>query len=533
MAFRIDKIPNRNYPPTLLLRQYWREGKRIRKKTLGNLTHLPPSIIAGFEILLKGGIAFDRDQPPLTAIRSLPHGAVLAVLDTLKQLDLKRILSRTKNRNQQLACAAIVARILNPASKLATARSLSAESSLGELLDLGPVSGNELLELLDWLVQRQPWIEKSLARRHLKDATLVLYDVTSSYVEGQCNALAAFGHNRDGKKGKKQIVFGLLCSADGCPVAVEVFRGNTADPLTLGPQIAKLKQRFSMDRIAQVGDRGMITTARIREQLRLSELDWISTLKSTDIRKLVSAPPGQAALRPEQLEDDAVAEVSSPDFPSERLIVCFNPRRKEDRRRNREQLLTATEKELQHIAASVSRKGSRLQGKVNIAKRVEQGIGKFKMRKHFAIDIQERQLTWQRREDTLKAESRLDGIYVIRTSLDKSTLDAFKTVESYKNLSQVERAFRNMKSGLEVRPIYVYNADHVRGHVFLCMLAYYVEWHMRRKLAPILFEDDDRERARRQRPTPVSKARPSDRARRKAATKKTADGLDVSSFASL
>ena len=361
----------------------------------------------------------------------------------------------------------------------------------------------------------------------------MLYDVTSSYVEGQCNALAAFGYNRDGKKGKKQIVFGLLCSAEGCPVAVEVFRGNTSDPMTVGPQITKLKQRFGITQIALVGDRGMLTAARIRDDLRPSGLDWVTILNSKQIRKLAAGSPREAELRPDELVADGVMEISGTDFPGERLIVCFNPRRAKDRARNRDQLLSATESELASIAASVAQQGSKLRGAANIAKRVEQGIGKWKMRKHFTIEIGDCELKWQRRSDTIEAESRLDGIYIIRTSLNTSAIGASQAVESYKNLSQVEQAFRTMKSGLEVRPIYVYSANHVRGHVFLCMLAYYVEWHMRRKLAPLLFQDNDRQGARNARSSPVAKAKPSQRAKQKADTKKTADGHTVSSFASL
>ena len=530
MAFNIERVPNQAGKPAVLLRQAWREGSRIRKKTIANLSMLPDHVVEGFRTVLKGGVAVGEIGDLMTVERSLAHGHVMAVLGTCRRLGFERLLHRHESRQRQLALAAVVARVLNPDSKLATARRLSPEtatSSLGPLLSLGPVSGNEMLAMLDWLLGRQRWIERVLARRHLEDATLILYDVSSSFIEGRMCPLAAFGHNRDGKRGKQQVVFGLLCSSGGCPIAVEVFAGNTGDPATLASQVARIRRRFSMARVALVGDRGMITTARIREDLEPVGLAWVSALKTADLRRLSSGT--EPALSPEALVADQVAEITSPDFPGERLMVCLNPRLRDDRRRKRENLLRATEEVLEAIAASV--RAGTLKGAARIGHRVGREANRRKVEKHFAITITDTSFTWSRRQEKIDREARLDGIYVIRTSLEDIAPDA--AVEAYKSLAAVERAFRVAKSDLKIRPVYVYTTDHVRGHVFLCMLAYYVEWHMRRRLAPLLFEDDDREAARRQRATPVEKAQVSPSARRKAKTKVTPDGLPVHSFRTL
>ena len=433
---------------------------------------------------------------------------------------------------RQLALAAVAARVLSPDSKLATARRLSPEtatSSLGALLGLGPVGGNEMLAMLDWLLGRQPWIERSLANRHLGGGTLILYDVSSSYLEGTRCPLAAFGHSRDGKKGKQQIVFGLLCAADGCPVAVEVFPGNSADPTTVAPQVRRIRDRFGIDRVALVGDRGMITSARIRDDLEPAGLDWISALKTQDIRRLLKEGDdgAPAPLDPEALAPDAVAEIAGPDFPGERLMVCLNPRLREERRRKREDLLRSTEAALERIAASV--RSGRLQGRERIGRRVGREANRRKVEKHFRLEIGDGEFRCERDRDRIAAEARLDGVCIVRTSLDAASMGAAEAVEACKSLAGVERAFRNAKSDLRIRPIYVYTEDHVRARVFLCMLALHVEWHMRRRLAPMLFEEDDREAARAGRETPVGPARPSESARRKAAAKRTADGLPAHS----
>ena len=541
MSYHLESIPNRNSRPTLLIREAWREGKRIRKKTRANLTGMPEPLVNGIRALLKGGIALESVEDAFTIRRALPHGHVAAGLATLRRLGLVRLLHRHPGRQRDLAIAGILARLLDPGSKLAAARHLSpdtAASSLGAVLGLGPVTGNELLDMLDWLLRRQRHIEKSLAHRHLGEATLILYDVTSSFLEGGCCPLAAFGHNRDGKKGKKQIVFGLLCTEEGCPVAVEVFAGNRGDPMTLGAQIAKIRDRFGVGRVALVGDRGMITTARIREELEPATLDWISALKATDIRKLLrqqGADGGEPApLCPEALVPDQVAEIVSPEFPGERLLVCLNPRLREQRARKREALLEATEEILETISQGLGRPGAPHRGRDWINRRVGREANRRKVEKHFQITVTDEALTWSRNQEKIAAEARLDGLYVIRTSLDAATMGPGKVVEAYKSLSRVEQAFRSLKTTrLQVRPVYVYNADRVRAHLFLCMLAYYVEWHLRRRLAPLLFEDDDRQQARAKRTSPVQPAQISDRAKAKADTKTTAEGFPVHSLKTL
>ena len=538
MAISIDIIPNRNSPPAILLREAWREGKKIKRRTLANLSHVPSPLIDGFRGLLKGGAVIQNLDDACTIQRSLPHGHVSAVIGMARKLGFERLLDRKASRRRDLALAAIVARVLAPGSKLACARSISQEtasSSLGAALSLGKVSGNEVLNMLDWLLERQPWIEKALAKRHLGQNTLILYDVSSSFVEGKACPLAAFGHNRDGKKGKKQITYGLLCARNGCPVVIEVFSGNTSDPATVSKQIDKIRNRFGIEKVALVGDRGMITTARIRNELQPVTLDWISAFKTADIRKLIRTPDeGSAPLVPERLIPDSVAEITSPDYPSERLMVCLNPRLREERARKREDLLAATEATLEKIALSVRRPGSRLKGRDRIFHRLGREANRRKVEKHFDITVTDDGLVWARNQEKIVEEARLDGIYVVRTSLPSDALDNRETVEAYKSLSQVEQAFRALKTTrLRIRPIHVHTAAHVRGHVFLCMLAWYVEWHMRQKLAPILFEDDDPEGARRKRASPVQKAEVSDRALHKAASKATMDGLPVHSMTTL
>ncbi len=529
----IARVPNRNSPPAMLLRQSYRDGPKVRTRTLANLSKWPPELVEGLRTLLNGGVAVGRAEDAFTIHRALPHGHVAAVLGTLKKLGLDRRLGRVAERRVKLIVALIVARVLEPASKLATARMLdpaTAASSLAPVLGLGPVDADELYAALDWLVGQQARIETALAKRHLEDGTLVLYDVTSSYLEGRCCELARFGHNRDGKKAKLQIVFGLMCAPDGCPIAVEVFDGNTGDPATLGSQIDKLKRRFRLKRVVLVGDRGLITQARLEADLKPAGLDWITALRAPAIRRLVHGGALQLSL----FDERDLAEISSPEYPGERLVVCRNPLLADQRRRKREALLTATENHLEAIAAATRRAKRPLRGRDKIALRVGRVIDRHKMAKHFRLSITDDGLAYPRDQAGIAAEAALDGFYVIRTNVPAATLDADATVRAYKSLAAVERAFRSLKTvDLEVRPIYHRRTKRVRAHVFLCMLAYYVEWHMRSRLAPILFDDDDKQAAEARRGSVVQPAERSTKAQNKARSKRTEDGLPVHSFRTL
>ncbi len=540
MPFHVETIPNRGSRPAVLIREAWREDGRLRKRTVANLTRLPPHVVDGVRALFRGGVAVARPGDAFAIRRALPHGHVAAVPGTMRRLGLVRILGRGAHRMRDLAVAAVVARIVDPASRPATARALdpeTASTSLGTVLGPGPVTGNEMLGMLDWLLRRQPWIEKGLANRHLKGGnTLILCDVSSSHLEGRCRPLAAFGHSRDGKKGKRQIVYGLLCAADGCPVAVEVFAGNASDPSTVPGQVERMRKRFGIERVALVGDRGMLATARIREDIAPAGLDWIPALKTGDIRRLLRAGPdgAPAPLVPEALVPDAVAEVTGPDFPGERLMVCLNPRLREERRRKREDLLRATEEALAGIAAAAARRRPGPANRDRTLRALGREASRRKVEKHFDVDVRDGGMDRARNAGRIEAEARLDGVHVIRTGLDAEAIGTEETVEDCKSLARVERAFHTMKpSRLRIRPVRVCSEDHVRARVFLCMLACHVEWHMRRRLAPILFEDDDREGARAQRNSPVEPAGVSERAEAKAATKRTPDGLPVHSLRTL
>jgi len=527
----IESVPNRSSPPAILLRESFRENGRVRKRTLANLSDWPTTLVEGFRPLLKGGVAVAEEG--IAIRRALPHGHAAAVLGTIRAIGLDRLLGKpTDKRLAPLTIALIASRLVSPASKLATARDLAADtacSSLGRLLQLGAVDEVELYRALDWLGARQAAIEGALARRHLKDGALVLYDVSSSWLEGRCCELARFGYSRDGKKGKLQIVYGLLCAADGCPVAVEVFEGNTADPMTLSAQIDKLKERFGLSRVVLVGDRGMITSARIRDELRPAGLDWITALRAPQIRALVDAGAFQLSL----FDERDLAEITAPDFPGERLVVCRNPLLAEERTRKREDLLHATEAALTKLADQIAR-GTGPTGQDKIARGVGRIENRYKLAKLFDITVAEDGFTFGRNHARIADEARLDGFYVIRTSVEDKALAAENVVGAYKSLARVERAFRSLKTvDLHLRPIHHWLAPRVRAHVFLCMLACHVEWHMRERLKPILFDDDDPATAARQRTSIVAPAQPSPAALRKRASKLTANGGPVHSFQSL
>jgi hypothetical protein len=516
-----------------LLRRSYREGERVRHETLGNLSHLPTDLIDLIRRRLSNGAPLD-DGSGWEIVRSLPHGHVVATFGTLRALGLDNILGSRSCRERDLIVAMIVTRILQPASKLATARGLkeeTASSSLAAELHLGALDDKELYEALDWLRSRQQRIENKLARKHLQDGTLVLYDVSSSYYTGRGGSLVRHGYSRDGRREFPQIVYGLLCNAAGCPLAIEVFAGNTADPNTLATQVRKVRRRFGVSRVVFVGDRGMITSKRIDDELRdIDGLDWISALRSDNIRQLVAE--GTIALS--LFDERDLAEVTSPLYPGERLMVCRNPLLAERRRRKRDELLAATEAKLSAIVAATQRRQRPLRGQAAIGMRVGRVLNQFKMGKHFLLEISDNGFSFRRDEAHIAAEAALDGLYVVRTSLSAETLSSSETVRAYKDLSKVERAFRCVKTvDLKVRPIFHWLDDRIRAHVFLCMLAYYVEWHLRQKLAPLLFDDHEREAAEQERASIVAPAPRSEAAQRKDQSKETDDGYAVHSFRTL
>jgi transposase len=529
----IEAVPNRNSPPAILLRESFRHEGKVRKRTLCNLSDWSAAHVEGLRGVLKGGTVIPPEHDAFTVTRSLPHGHVAAALGTARKIGLDRILGPDGDRCRDLVLAMLTGRILDPVSKLAAARTLSpatASSSLGEVLGLGCVNDAELYAALDWLLERQAAIETALARRHLQNGTLVLYDVSSSYMEGRRCRLAKRGYSRDGKKGTLQIVYGLLCAPDGCPVAIEVFDGNTGDPSTLAPQIDKLKQRFGLSHVVLVGDRGMITEARITEDVKSAGLDWITALRAPAIKELLNSGALQLTL----FDQRDMASITSPDFPGERLVVCRNPDLAAERTRKREELLGATEKDLARIKTAVERKRNPLRGSAEIGLAVGAVLNTYKMKKHFDLTITDAAFNFTRKTDAIAAEAATDGLYVVRTSLSEATLGDADTVRSYKSLALVERAFRCIKTvDLNVRPVYHWLEGRVRAHVFLCMLAYYLEWHMRQCLAPMLFDDVDKEEAEALRSSVVAQAQRSKVAVKKQTTGMTPDGLPVHSFRTL
>lgn len=523
----IDIVPNRKSPPAVLLRKAWREGGKVRRRTVGNLTGLSDAQIQAIRQVLKGKTLAPIEDV-FTIERSLPHGHVEMVLGMMRRLGLPSLIASQPSRQRDLVVAMIAQRLIDPCSKLASTRLWKA-TTLGQELAVDGADVDELYDALDWLLGRQARIERKLARRHLPEGSLALYDVTSSYYEGRTCVLARWGNNRDGKEGTLCIVYGVMTDLPGRPVGVEVYPGNTADPATLSDQVDKLRGRFALGRIVLVGDRGMLTQARINDLRAYPQLGWISALRSNSIRELVAKGDLQLSL----FDRHDLAEIRSQDFPGERLVVCFNPLLAQERRRKREELLAATETRLQKIAQEVAARTRKPLRREQIALKVGKVIGRHKMGKHFALTIEDGRFQWRRQEESIAAEQALDGIYVVRTSEPAERISAEDAVRDYKGLSLVERAFRTVKGvELMIRPIHLRIEDHVRAHIFLCLLGYYVEWHLRKALAPLLFDDEDLDVARRQR-DPVKPAKPSPSAERKKQTRQTPDGLPVHSFRTL
>ena len=529
----VVRVPNRGSPPAILLRESYREAGKVKNRTLANLSSWPEAKVDALARVLKG-------QPPPAAdldrafeiTRSLPHGHVAAVLGTARQLGLDELIDPVPSRHRDLVIAMTAAQVITPDSKLAIARGLrqeTAASSLGEILGLGSCDEDDLYAAMDYLGARQDTIQDALAARHLAGGTLVLYDVSSAAFEGRTCPLGAIGHPKDGVRGRLQIVYGLLTSKDGIPVAIEVFAGNTGDPTTVASQIDKVKDRFGLTRVVLVGDRGMLTAARLREDVVPAGLDWITALRAPQVKALVRGGDLQLSL----FDVQDLAEITSPDFPGERLVACMNPFLAAERARKRESLLAATEADLGKIAAACARARAPLRGTDKIAVRVNRVLNRRKVAKHFTAEITGDSLRYARDQDSIDAEAKLDGIYVLRTSVAASDLDSPEVVSSYKALAQVERAFRAFNTDLDIRPIRHRTEDRVRAHVFLRMLSYYISWHMQGRLAPLLFTDDDKPAAQAARTSPVAPAARSPRALAKAATKQTPGDLPVHSFATL
>ena len=524
----VERIPNRHSPPAILLREAWREHGRVRKRTIANLTDWPPARVEALRRVLRDEPLVRADEL-FTVETSLPHGHVEAILGLIHRLGLDTLLATKRSRARDLVLAMIVERLLHPCSKLATTR-LWSTTTLGERLGVVDADVDELYAALDWLLGRQSAIEQKLAARHLAEGGVVLYDVSSSYYEGRTCALAQFGHDRDGKTGLPIIVYGVMTDAAGRPVATTVYAGNVGDPKTVPDQVETLRARFGLSRVVLVGDRGMLTQTQIDQLKTYPELGWISALRSPAIRALVESGTLQLSL----FDVQHLAEISSPAYPGERLVACFNPLLADERRRKREALLTATERELATLARTAARRTRTPFDDATLGQKVGRVINHYKMAKHFVVTIAHGRLTWTRRLDRILQESHLDGFYVIRTSVAADHLSAADAVRHYKSLARVERAFRCLKGiDVRIRPIHHRTEDHVRAHIFLCVLAYYVEWHLRQAWAPLLFEDETLDGDRQTR-DPVAPATPSPAARRKKVERQTADGrLPLHSFETL
>jgi transposase len=523
----IETVPNRNSPPAILLREGHREGNKVLKRTLANLSDWPKEKIENLRRLL-------RDEPLVSpqdlfsTYKTLPHGHVEAILLAIRKLGLDAIIAAKRCTERDLVLAMIIERILHACSKLATTR-LWHSTTLAEELGVAEASEDDLYGAMDWLLERQKRIEKRLAERHLQEGGLVLYDVSSSYYEGRTCPLAHYGHDRDGQKGLPIIVYGLLTDIAGRPVAVEVYPGNTADPTTVLDQVDKLREQFHLSRVVLVGDRGMLKQPKIDKLKEHSGLGWITALTSVAIQRLLAEGSLQLSL----FDEKNLVEMQSPEYPGERLMACYNPLLAEERKRKREDLLQATEKALTRIVKEAERRKHKPLLATEIALKVGKVLGRYKMGKHFEHKIEEGKLSWERKREAIEQEAKLDGVYVIRTSEAAEQLSAEDTVRGYKSLSQVERAFRCLKSlDLRIRPIHHRTEERVPAHIFLCMLAYYVEWHLRRVWAPLLFEDEELPHDR-QRRDPVLPAHSSESTQAKKASKQTKDGLPVHSFGTL
>jgi transposase len=524
----VETVPNRNSPPAILLREGWREGKKTLKRTLANISDWPQPKVETLRRLLRDETLVSPDDL-FTTERTLPHGHVEAILGTIRKLGLDSIISSKRCRERDLVVAMIAERLIYPCSKLATTRQWHT-TTLAEELSVQDADEDDLYEAMDWLLERKQRIENKLAKRHLSEGCTVLYDVSSSYYWGRTCPLARFGHDRDGKKGLPIIVYGVLTDADGRPVAIEIYPGNTGDPTTVADQVDKLRKKFGLSRVVVVGDRGMLTQPQLDKIKQHPEMGWITALTSVAIRSLLEKGTLQLSL----FDEKNLAEISSPDYPGERLMVCYNPLLDDERSRKRRELLEATDKGLAKIAKEVARRTKKPLKESEIALKVGKVLGRYKMGKHYSHAIGNGTFQWSRCQASIEQEAKLDGIYVIRTSEPKERLSPEDTVRSYKSLSQVERAFRCLKGifDLLVRPIRHRTADRVPAHIFLCLLAYYVEWHMRRALAPVLFEDEELPEDRKRR-DPILPAKPSESAKLKKATHQTADGLPVHSFETL
>ena len=520
-------VPNRNSPPAILLRESFREAGKVRNRTVANLSHWPAAQIEALRQVLKG-------ETPTTAvasfdvIRSRPHGHVAAVLGTIQRLGLPPLLDSSDSRSRRAVLALIASRILEPGSKLATSRALREETchhTLGESLGLSAIKEDDLYEAMDWLLERQASVEAALAERHLGEGTLVLYDLTCTYFEGRRCPLAKYGYSRDERRSNLQIVFGLLSNGEGCPVAVEVFAGNTGDPKTVAAQVQKLRERFQLKRIILIGDRGMLTQRRIEQDLREHEgLQWITALRAPQIQALVA----EGAIQMSLFDEQDLAEITHPDYPGERLIVCRNPLLAGERARKRRELIEATEKKLQEIEGASKRARQPVRSAEKISYLIGKALASSKIEKYFRWTITETGLSWERNQERIERDAALDGIYVLRTNVRSEQLDREQTVLAYKQLATLERAFRSVKSvDLNVRPIHHRLPDRVRAHVFLVTLAYYVEWHMRQALAPVLFDDEEHGGPR---SSPVAPAMRSEKAQAKALHKRTRDNWPVQSF---